>query len=494
MNKIPVILDGDPGHDDAIAWMIAAASPELEIMAVTTAAGNKDIDNVTENAAKLCALFHIKAPLSKGAPGPLVAAGITAGDFHGKTGLDGAELPVRGVQLSALSAAEQMARVLELSEEPVVIISTGAETNLAALLLYRPDLKKKIRAFYVMGGGIETGNWNPAAEFNILVDPEAARIVFESGIPIVMCGLDVTERALIYPNEIEEIRAMGTPLANIVACWLDFFGRTHAAMGYTGWPLHDPCAVLSLTDPGMFTMKPAFIQIDTSGALTRGATLADYEDESHFNGKTVLDVNRTAFIEKLKAVIRSYGDLWGMADDDAECSAAPNAGAKKHIADAPGDLVEVLPSDTPDTLCSKILRSAPCSLLLLDGAETAALAFKVRPYLAQYTDKFIYAGGTLERGDATAWAEASVYRSPEAVEALLNSGVPVVFATLEAAKKYGTTAKALARDYAGEPSRFQTLHCGIHVEFQTAGPARGKLICDRNSDNRFEKPNAYLLL
>ena len=307
MRKVPVILDGDPGHDDAIAWMIAAASPEFDIRAVTTVAGNKDIGNVTKNALDICSLYGIQAPVAKGAHGPLVVAGITAGNFHGVTGLDGAELPPATKKLSSMSALELMEKVLEESEEPVVIFATGAETNIAALLLHRPDLKSKIKCIHVMGGGIETGNWTPAAEFNILVDPEAVNVVLESGVKVTMCGLDVTERALVYPADVDRIRSIGTPMADIVSKWLDFFGGTHAAMGYKGWPLHDPCAVLSYLRPEIFTIRDAHLQVETEGLFTRGETIADYEAESEFNGRVVLDVDREAFVEEIIKAVRTYG-------------------------------------------------------------------------------------------------------------------------------------------------------------------------------------------
>ncbi|WP_422485362.1 nucleoside hydrolase [Gudongella sp. DL1XJH-153] len=308
MDRIPVILDGDPGHDDAIAWMIAAASPMLNIKAVTTVAGNKDIENVTRNALNVCSLFGIDAPVAKGAHGPLVVEGITAGDFHGVTGLDGADLPPSSKILSKDSAVELMVKVIEESDEQIVIIGTGAETNLAALLLYRPDLKGKIKACYLMGGGIGTGNWTPAAEFNILVDPEAASIVFESGVPVVMSGLDVTEKALIYPEDVDRIRAIGTQVSNIVSNWLDFFGATHAALGYKGWPLHDPCAVLSLIKPEIFTIEDAYLQVDKNGIHTRGEVLADYEDRDRLNGKVVLNLDRQAFVEELIKAVEHFTD------------------------------------------------------------------------------------------------------------------------------------------------------------------------------------------
>ena len=198
LKKRPVILDGDPGHDDAMAWMLAKASPELDILAVTSAAGNQTIEKTTYNARRVCALLGIEAPIAMGRPGPLLTDPITAGNIHGQTGLDGPKLPEPSRPLAPMGAVELMAQTLRESPEPVTLIVTGPETNAAALLLAHPELKPKIAQISVMGGGIGYGNWTPAAEFNILVDPEAAQIVFQSGIPVNMAGLDVTEKALMH--------------------------------------------------------------------------------------------------------------------------------------------------------------------------------------------------------------------------------------------------------------------------------------------------------
>ncbi|GEM_PF-5587623 len=203
--KRPVILDGDPGHDDAMAWMLAQASPELDILAVTSAAGNQTIEKTTFNARRVCALLGITAPIAMGLPAPLLCDPITAGNIHGQTGLDGPSLPQPEGSLSPLSAVELMAKVLRDSPDPVTIIATGPETNVAALLLSHPELKPKIAQISVMGGGLGFGNWTPAAEFNILADPEAAEIVFSSGLPLLMSGLDVTEQALIFPEDFEPL-------------------------------------------------------------------------------------------------------------------------------------------------------------------------------------------------------------------------------------------------------------------------------------------------
>ena len=159
--KLPVLLDGDPGHDDAIAWMLAKASPLLDIRGITSVAGNQTIEKTTYNARRVAALLGIDAPIAMGRPGPLLSDPITAGNIHGQTGLDGPRLPEPAGELSPLGAVELMAKVLRESEEPVTIVSTGPQTNVAALLLAHPELKEKIARISLMGGGIATGNWTP---------------------------------------------------------------------------------------------------------------------------------------------------------------------------------------------------------------------------------------------------------------------------------------------------------------------------------------------
>ena len=205
--KRPVILDGDPGHDDAIAWVLASTIDDFDIKAITTVAGNQTLEKVTYNARRIAALMHLDIEVAKGRNRPLCADLIIAPNFHGETGLDGPKLPEPHLPLSDLSAIEMMAKVLQESEEKVTIISTGAQTNVAALLLAHPELKEKIEMISTMGGGLRNGNWTSGAEFNILVDPEAAYTVYHSGVPLQMCGLDVTEQALVYPEEFERIRA-----------------------------------------------------------------------------------------------------------------------------------------------------------------------------------------------------------------------------------------------------------------------------------------------
>lgn len=304
MKRIPVILDGDPGHDDAIAWMLAKASPSLEIRAVTSVCGNQTIEKTTYNALRICTLLGITAPVAMGKPSPLLAKPMNAPSVHGQSGLDGPVLPEPRIELSALRSVELMAKVLRESEAPVTIVCTGPQTNVAALLLAHPELKPKIGRISLMGGGIAHGNWTPAAEFNILVDPEAAKTVFESGIPITMSGLDVTEQALIYPADFARIRAVGNPVARIVADWLEYFYEFHRKLGYPGAPLHDPVAVVSLIRPQLLTSKELCVEIETKGEYCRGATVG--HDRKPANARVNFGIDRDGFADLLVEAVSAY--------------------------------------------------------------------------------------------------------------------------------------------------------------------------------------------
>lgn len=306
--RIPVILDGDPGHDDAIAWVLAASSELLDIRAVTSVCGNQTIEKTTYNAGRVLALIGLDVPLAMGRVKPLVADARVAPSVHGASGLDGPALPEPAKQPVGQDACTLMAQVLEASDEPVVLVSTGPLTNVATLLLLYPQLKPKIRAIYLMGGGIQYGNWTPAAEFNILVDPEAADVVFTSGLPITMAGLDVTERALVFPEDFSRIRAVGNPVAKVVADWLDFFYDFHRNIGYAGAPVHDAVAVAALIRPEIMTMQDMYVAIETTGDYCRGMTVGDPLGiwQQPANARVILDINRAAFVDLLVEAAEHY--------------------------------------------------------------------------------------------------------------------------------------------------------------------------------------------
>ncbi|MCW8328962.1 pyrimidine-specific ribonucleoside hydrolase RihA [Photobacterium sp. SDRW27] len=307
----PIILDCDPGHDDAIALILACASPSLDIKAVTTSAGNQTPDKTLNNALRILTLLgRSDIPVAGGALKPLARELIIADNVHGESGLDGPELPDPGFDPVKEHAVELMARVLRESDKPVTLVPTGPLTNIALLLATHRELSDKIERIVLMGGGAETGNWSPAAEFNIYVDPQAADMVFKSGIPITMCGLDVTHRAQIMNEDIERIRAIDNPVSDVVAELLDFFMIYHRdpKWGLKGAPLHDPCTIAWLLAPELFTAQDCWVGIETKGEYTQGMTVVDrYELSGQPANATVLfNVDREGFVDLLAKSLRFY--------------------------------------------------------------------------------------------------------------------------------------------------------------------------------------------
>ena len=308
-SKTPIILDGDPGHDDAIAWMLAKASDKLEILACTSVSGNQSIEKTSLNARRVMTLLGIEAPFAMGREEPLHGEPIHAANVHGETGLDGPALPEPALEPEPVTAVELMAKTISASSEPVTIVATGPLTNVGALLILYPELKPKIAHISIMGGGLAFGNWTPAAEFNILIDPEAADVVYKSGVPLTMAGLDVTLKALVFPEDFERIRALGNRVAVVVAEWLDFFYNFHRSLGYTGAPVHDAVAVAALIKPEILTARDYYVQIETSGDFCRGATVADHYGFTNQppNTHALVDIDREAFVDLLAEAAAWYG-------------------------------------------------------------------------------------------------------------------------------------------------------------------------------------------
>jgi purine nucleosidase len=273
----PTILDCDPGHDDMVAILLAAADPGIDLLAITTVAGNGTLERTTHNARAICGLAGIRdVPVAAGAAGPLVGALRTAPHVHGESALEGAELGGAPVPLAGEHAVDLMARLLRESAEPVTLIPTGPLTNVALLLRTHPELAERVREIVLMGGSTGAGNIEPLAEFNIHVDPEAADAVFTSGLPVTMCGLDVTHQALATEEVLERLRALGTPLADTVVRLLGFFrDRYRDIWGLPAPPLHDPVAVARVVDPELVRCEEAHVAVELHGTHTRGATVCD---------------------------------------------------------------------------------------------------------------------------------------------------------------------------------------------------------------------------
>ena len=302
MSPKPVILDVDPGHDDAVALMMACGSPDLDLLAVTTVAGNVPLEKTTRNALRVLSLVgHTHVPVAAGASEPLHRPLRTAEDIHGESGLDGPEIPEATFGAHELDAVEVIAGVLQESSEPVTLIPVGPLTNIAAFLRKYPDLKDRIAHVSLMGGSMGLGNTTPAAEFNIFVDPEAAREVFDSGLPITMSGLDVTHQAGAGPEERERLRAAGG-IGGLVAEFLDFFAATYESVfGFDAPPLHDPVAVAAVLDPGLLKTRPMRVDVECESDLTRGETVCDFYGVTGKppNAEVGVELDRAGFFELL---------------------------------------------------------------------------------------------------------------------------------------------------------------------------------------------------
>ena len=280
MARQKIIIDTDPGQDDAVAILLALASPELDLLGITAVAGNVPLDWTQKNARRVCELAgRPEVLVFAGASHPLKRPLVTAEQVHGSTGLDGPELPEPTMPLQTLHAVDFL--IEELLRQPsctVTLCTLGALTNVALALQRAPEIACRIQQIVLMGGGYsEGGNITPAAEFNIYVDPHAARIVFASGVPLVVIPLDVTHQVLTTRKRMDAIAAIGTPVAWATVEMLDFFERFDVQKyGSDGGPLHDPCVIAYLLQPKLFQGRLCNVEIETGSELTMGMTVVDW--------------------------------------------------------------------------------------------------------------------------------------------------------------------------------------------------------------------------
>lgn len=274
-----IILDCDPGHDDALALLLALASPEeIELLAVTTVAGNAPLARTSENARKLLTLAgRLDVPVYAGCARPILVEPAHAQAVHGETGLDGAELPPPRVPLADGHAVQAIVRaVMERPPGTVSLCAVGPLTNLALAVLLEPTIVPRLAEIVVMGGAIGLGNVTPAAEFNFWADPHAAAVVMGCGAPITLVPLELTHKVRLTPARLAALRALGTPLARVLADLLTFYdGRYRARGDQDGAALHDPCAVAWLVRPELFTGRRARVAIVTEPGLCRGRSVVD---------------------------------------------------------------------------------------------------------------------------------------------------------------------------------------------------------------------------
>ncbi|BAQ69875.1 inosine-uridine preferring nucleoside hydrolase [Rhodovulum sulfidophilum] len=276
-----IIIDTDPGQDDAVAILLALASPdEIEILGLTAVAGNVPLALTQKNARMVCELAGRRdIRIFAGCDRPLAGQLVTAEHVHGRTGLDGPTLPEPTMPLQEAHAVAFLIETLRAAPEgEVTLCPLGPLTNIATALREAPEIAPRIREIVLMGGAyFEVGNITPTAEFNIFVDPEAAAIVFGSGVPITVMPLDVTHKALVTAPRNAAFRALGTPVGRAVAAMTDFFERyDREKYGSEGAPLHDPCVTAYLIRPELFRGRHVNVEIETEGRFTRGMTVADW--------------------------------------------------------------------------------------------------------------------------------------------------------------------------------------------------------------------------
>lgn len=274
-----IILDCDPGHDDAIAMLLAYGNPDIDLLAVTTVAGNQTLEKVTRNARAIAEMANIRGiPFAAGSARPLVREVEVAPDIHGDSGLDGPELPTPTLPLDERHGVNLIIDTI-MSHPPktVTLVPTGALTNIALAARLEPRIVERVKEVVLMGGGYHVGNWSPVAEFNIKIDPEAAHIVFNEKWPLTMVGLDLTHQALATPEVVAKIAEIDTKCSQFVVELLDFFGKMYKqAQGFDAPPVHDPCAVAYVIDPSVMTTQKVPVDIELTGTLTLGMTVADF--------------------------------------------------------------------------------------------------------------------------------------------------------------------------------------------------------------------------
>lgn len=309
-----IILDCDPGYDDAAAILLAAGTPGVRVLAITTVAGNQTIEKVTENARRVAALAGLSGvPVAQGATRPLLRPAVEVAEvIHGETGLDGVDVPEEGLPLDPRHAAMLIAEIV--MREPagtVTLVPTGPLTNIALAARIEPRIVSRVKEVVLMGGACREGNATPCAEFNIENDPEAAHIVFNEPWKVTMVGLDLTYQARASAEVRERFRAMGTRAGHFMWQVLEEFARNYKVWrGFDAPPLHDPCAVAYVIDPTLMKVRRAPIDVELSGRYTAGMTVADLRGaepaECHTQAALAIDVDR--FWEMMLEAVKRVGE------------------------------------------------------------------------------------------------------------------------------------------------------------------------------------------
>lgn len=299
--RLPIILDTDPGIDDAAAIAAALFAPQLDLQLMTTVAGNVSVEKTTRNGLQLLHFWNADVPLAQGAATPLLRSLRDAAYVHGESGMEGYDFVEHDRQPLAKPAFIALRDALMSAPEPITLVAIGPLTNIALLLMHYPECTFNIRRLVIMGGSAGRGNFTPNAEFNIAVDPEAAARVFQSGIEIVMCGLDVTNQAMLTPDYLATLPTLNRTGKMLHA----LFSHYRSGTMRTGVRMHDLCAIAWLVRPDLFTVKPCFVAVETQGDYTAGTTVVDIEGRMNrpANVQVALDINVSGFQQWVAEVL-----------------------------------------------------------------------------------------------------------------------------------------------------------------------------------------------
>lgn len=310
MNKRKIILDCDPGHDDAIAIMLAGKSPSIELLGITVVAGNQTLDKTVNNALQVCQHLGLDIPVYAGCGQPMIRdRQLIADDIHGETGLDGPIFEPIAKKKEEKHGVQYIIDTLMASDGDITLVTTGPMTNVAMAMRMEPKILPKIKEIVLMGGAYQLGNVTPAAEFNIIADADAAHVVFTSKRPIMMAGLDVTRKVLCYPEIVARMEKIGTKPAMLFADLMRFFNKSQkATFGWEGGPLHDPVTIAYLIDPTVLVTKEMFTEIDIRSVQSYGRTNCDFFGylKKETNSRVAIDIDVEKFWNMIEQGILNY--------------------------------------------------------------------------------------------------------------------------------------------------------------------------------------------
>ena len=311
MEKTKIILDCDPGHDDAVAITLAANSDKIDLLGITVVAGNQTLEKTQINARNVCQWLGVDVPVYAGCGQPMVREKMIAGDIHGETGLDGPVFPPLTKELEKEHAVNFIIKTLMESDGDITMVTTGPMTNLAMAMRMEPAIIPKIKQIVLMGGAYTNGNVTPAAEFNIIADADAEYVCFTSGRPITMMGLDVTRKVLCYPEIVDRMEKIGNKASKLFADLMRFFCKTQKEVfGWEGGPLHDPVTIAWLLDPSVVTLKPMHVDIDIRSVQSYGRTNCDFfgYGGQEPTANVAIDIDAVKFWDIVEAGLRRYSE------------------------------------------------------------------------------------------------------------------------------------------------------------------------------------------